>query len=307
MRKQTLLIGCLIILATLIIGCAPSPYEMVERRQTQLDEWKPILESDAWEFIETGLVRSVNERLASYSGVTHVKVYEFDRVVYFEYAEPKPESIPGSDIIAPEARLSPNPGGPIDANVTSMGEPLIATHIPDGVIASDEWTDRYALAQEVSCRAKVVLAELKEVDPDSSTPFLVYVAVEITGQKRHAIAGQAQPLPVPPEDHRYWMERPIHGSFYGSGGYAIYVPPQLPGSPHEPGTDSLTDEAADKLAEEDPTSIVEKTVFEVAYDAKTSQWKIIGLAGNRPITLKAKSLSWGYGLGPNQRTVYAPR
>ncbi|HDZ20676.1 MAG TPA: hypothetical protein ENH80_11020 [Phycisphaerae bacterium] len=300
MRGQTLLIIGTLIIASAVGGCASSPYESAQHRYDLAHrprdwpaEWEPILENDAKAFIQAELVDKVNERLASYFGAPHVKVYEFERVVYFEpIPEPTTGPIPIPDVkyqSAPSSRRT-------------------VTDIPEGVIASAEWTDRFALAQEMSYRCAIVLAEVKEIDLDSPTPFTVNVSVKLSGQKRHAVASQVHPPPRPPTGYRYWTRSPPPGGFLGMGGHAIYVPKELPGRPHEVGADSLADQAAEALAETVATPTAVTAILGVSYDIQTGQWGIVHTDESKAAALPAKTLSWDYGINSEGREkVYAPR
>jgi len=288
MDRQILVITSLVMLAALT-GCAPSPYELVEQGHDWQAAWEPVLEDDARQFAETVLVKLINDTLATYYGVTHVETYEFERIVYFE---PKPD---------------PNAWPQADSMYFRGGPRRVAEDIPEGVIASEEWVDRYALAQELSARCVVALAELKEIDIHSPTPFKVEVTVKITGRKRHAVASRTQRRPGPPDGYQYWTEGPMVGSHGLSWSYLL-VPDELPGRPHEPGAGNLADEAAEKLGGTSPTAVALTFIYTVCYDLETEKWKPVMPSKPEEHRADFESLFWGSGISDeDRRVIYAPR
>ncbi|MHC4561799.1 MAG: hypothetical protein ACYS8X_03390 [Planctomycetota bacterium] len=183
----------------------------------------------------------------------------------------------------------------------------IVDYLPEGTIRSDEWTDRYALAQELSCRAEFGQAHLTKVDLGDPEPFDVTIEIRIIGTRRHARAAKTKALPTPPEGHRYWRGGP-HGpsSFYATGGNFLSVPRSLPGEPHRPGTNPLADDAAALLAEKGLSPVDLLTTVVYRYSIKDDKWQFIKVT--KTINLAAAApFDWGNGLGEDSVKVYAPR
>ena len=290
MRTITLLIPtALLATAAFAPGCAEpaeSPYEVSQR-------WEVTLTADARAAAQEFADR-VDERLAAYRGAIYVDVQEFERVAFFE---PKPAPDPNGYEVVPQARPYVFP----DAR-----RPIVAA-TPKGTVRSDEWTDRFALAQVLSVRCEVLSLHLTEVKPGSPTPFEAIVEFKLTGTRRSAVAGRAKPLPQPPEGYRYWTCGPWR-SFFGFGGGVILVPDSLPGKPFEPGADELADEAVRLLKQTKPKPVDRIATGVLRYHSDTSTWRFGGSPDVKPARIHANRLDCYQGIkDEDEDKVYAPR
>ena len=302
----TLVISCLALSA----GCAESPYDAAQRRQRELaanarreqqeqqreqekmERWEAILVADAMATFMP-LLDEANENLRELDGVVYVDVQEYDRVVFFEKILDEQE-------VAPYLAVSPA--------VSYEGDHAVITGEPEDTIPS-EWTDRFALAQEFSCRYEIGAADLI-VDLDSPTPFIVRISMKLVGTQRHAVAGQAA-IPEPPEGYTYWAdpESSGHGWFGSSGGPPRFsVSPGVPpGQPHQPGRTPLADQAAEMLSAREPSPVDFNCLAVVFYDSQEAEWRVDEPESGL-ITLGARELSWSHGISDEHRHhVFAPR
>ncbi len=284
MRTITSLIVSCLIIAT---GCVESPYDVALRHQRELqneqekmDRWHAILIADAMAELQP-LIDQANENLSKLDGVVYVDVQEFDRVVFFE-------EVPDEKDVG-ESRLTnylPAPQG---------DNPRKIAGTPKGTVRN-AWTDRFALAQEFSCRYEVGEAEVKWLIEDDLVPFVVIVPLKLVGTRRSVVAGEAA-IPQPPEGYAYWRSSTVFSGLYGSGRWAWLgftgKPGLPPGQRHQPGSDPLADKAAEMLSAQEPTTVTLDRKASVLYRTE-SGWHVPDEAGI--ISQAADKLTWTQGI-----------
>jgi hypothetical protein len=286
------------------MGCAESPYDIARRarqdhlagkavRQEHLDmasaerealyrTWAEAMAPDIRELFQ-GLVDTGNEALASYFGKVYVDLQEFERCVYFERIPEPPAKAAGEE-----------------EKLQALARAFSGSPRPEDPDARRIWTDRFAVAQELSCRVEFGDVRLTNVDLTSSTPFQATVTLNIIGTGRHAIAGDAKPLPVPPEGNRYWIDR-------GWGVNAtdlpiiMRVPDRLPGTLYVAGQAPLADEAVRRL-ESTPLEAVQIPVLRrLLYQTDKGKWDCDLTPVTSPASDLLYILEWNHGIAEEDR------
>ncbi|MHC4562608.1 MAG: hypothetical protein ACYS8X_07545, partial [Planctomycetota bacterium] len=272
-----------------------SPAEQEDLRR----EWTDVAAPRLREQLRTGL-ELANEELADCAGVTYVDVREFARSVHFQ-----PVSTPITD---------------------ERGVPTPAT-------ARKDWVDRFALAQQMSCRVELGRPRLVDVDLSSGQPFKAIVDVTLIGTGRHVIAGRPNPIPAPPQGHRYWsppsdFDRSdyvvdatdlaiLRAAFATDlailrAAFSVFQDvfhDNMPGRPYVAGEDALADEAFALLGNVPVETIRETGRLTVLYCPTLKEWICHGTWDweTIPITAWPKSIEWQHGIAEEDRDKVSRR
>lgn len=240
--RSTLLLGSMVVIA----GCASSSYDVAK--------WHEIVTADIEEVVEE-LVEKTNGDARAQDAQVFVTVEEFARAMVFFPGEESPE---------------PDPG-PILVDVSEVVLP------EDAVIR--EWTDRFALAQELAYRYSDF--RILDVTLQFSPPFFAAeVELVLESLRRAAFAGEPAPLPSPPEGHVAWRPRRTlrvagRGSSSSDG---LPVPVTPPGEAFSPPSslDPLIQTALGSLRHQPYEKSESQIIVELQYDPLEETWELSG-------------------------------
>jgi len=251
---------------TTIAGCAPSPYELAQRDGESVS-------ADVRRAMDK-LILDANEVAAERDGKVYVETKVFERAIIFTRTH----------------HPCPNPG---TITVFSELEPVI---VPKVAVVR-EWTDRFALAQELSYRYSCL--EPPEIERNLRPPyFTAKVAVLLKTSHRWAYAGRPRGIPTAPDGYSAWWAcscPSVWGRLVLWSGHLpdLETPPGKVLTPSLP-IDAISQSALDSLRQSSPKESECAVTAEMAYDHHRKQWEL------RDATPKGlpipKRLSWGHGL-----------
>ena len=249
---------------------ADSSYQRIGR-ETQ------IIRQDATAVIQSA-IDEVNRKAAKLDGITFVDVQKFGRVVFFV---PAPTGIED---------VSPHQPGSMDVENWYLVPPANSTR--------NDWTDRFALAQEFTYRYS--LQKIEKVEMGS--PLAVAFTVTVESSQRHAVTEQSRPLPRPPREMELWSP-----SNRLSGMYGLHDPPMVaslpaplwpPGCSADRTTDKLAVQAVKKMRDESITKSSETIEGTARYDPKREKWLLSMPPGKLP---QPVAQYWEQGLSDSDR------
>jgi len=261
---------------TMIAGCALSPYDLVERDAE-------MVSADVRRALDE-LIRNANKTAAKRDGKAYVDVQEFDRVIAFVPA-PKPRA----------------PGDPEEI-------PSVSYNVPKHAVLK-KWTDRFALAQELSYRFSC--GEILDVDRHLSPPyFTAKVKVLLKASHRWAYGGKPKDAPPAPEGCIVWKRSGMIGWGFSEqktwlGSLPIPGVPDGKADTPSPVTDSIVQSALDSLLQTSPKENEHVVYADMAYDHLKKGWHVRSATTEKGFT-HPKYLFWWHGVGDRGRYVLKP-
>ena len=255
----------------MIAGCTASPYDLAEQDAA-------TIQADIRQAIDK-CINEANGVASAQDGKVYVNVKKFDRAIAFV---PIPE---------PEQQWSP----------------LIISYTPPKNAVLKKWTDRFALAQELSYRYSYV--KILESNRHFSPPyFTAKVKVLIKIISRHAYEGKPKDTPIAPDGYMVWEPAQSY-SLDGTGWLKALPAPSTPhGEEVTPSLaiDAISQSALDSLRKISPRESEYAIIARMAYDHSKKRWKLAG-ARNEKDFAEPEWLSWNHGLeGDRARYVLSP-
>ena len=246
----------------MIAGCAASPYDLVEQDAATIS-------ADVRQAIDK-LITDANDIASAQDGKVYVDVKEFAREIFFV----------------------PAPGIPFS---------ILRSHtVPKNAVLK-EWTDRFALAQELSHRYSYV--ETLEIDRQIHPPyFTAKVKVLLKASHRWAYAGKPKGIPTAPDGYVAWSYHGPRMGMYGTGGCSGRLPaPTTPAgkmiTPSLP-IDAISKSALDSLGQSPPKESEHVVVANMAYDHLKKCWYLKYVT--RKSFPRPEWLHWRHGLGEDK-------
>jgi hypothetical protein len=256
-----------------IAGCAASPYDLAERGAE-------MISADVRQAIDK-LITDANDIASAQDGKVYVDVKKFARVMVF---------VPDSESGRPR-------------------EPLLQSSapVPRNAVLK-EWTDWFALAQELSYRYSYI--DILESEQHLSPPyFTAKVKVLLRVTRRWAYGGKPKDLPVAPDGYIAWWPFKLQDG-YGYGPSPGFLP--APGRPYgkvatQPlPIDTISQSALASLRQSPPQESDHVVVAHMVYDHHKKRWELRKATTERDFP-RPEWLRWSHGLkGEKRRDVFAP-
>lgn len=297
-----------------IAGCARSPYDVAQRDTAAIS-------ADIRQAIGEHIARA-NRQAAARDGKVYVDVKQFKRMVAFV---PVPARRPAveDEVEEPASAIDDILGGddpqpvrrrlniPRSARAIPVEDSIVAVNrVPPPNAVLKRWTDRFALAQELSYR--YAFGKIRKVARQYSGPpyFTAEVEVLIKATQRWAYGGKAKSIPKPPAGYVLWRrpDRSFWGTGIGGGG-SLPIPETPVGkvvTASQP-VDPVVQSALDSLRQGPPKDSECVIVVRMAYDHQKNRWQVVRVTAGKNFPTP-RWLSWEHGVEQTTvfRTVFRP-